>query len=235
MELKEIPNGSELVISEPINLAFDRLEEKDFIFCSFQYKKDKDSIDMKAPKVWSKNSIELNQKEDIFPLEDILVEEGFFPEGFHFTSFALSVIKKVESSMINPLDFHEIVLSIESSKLFLPKESYPNMGKSYPSLLGLFFKYEVRRLRGISYHDYGENILEVKNLSGEVKTSDRNFNVTKYESKAHALKKVEIEDIRGLIGSRNELIKEKEENKEFTDLEVRFINWATQLLERKGL
>ncbi|MDX9739207.1 MAG: hypothetical protein RBT33_02495 [Candidatus Dojkabacteria bacterium] len=235
MELKEILNESESVAPEAVDIAFDRLEEKDIVFCSFQYKKNKNTVDKDSPRVWSKSNIELNQEEDIYPLEQILVEEGFLPEDFHFSSLNLSILKRVNSSLINPLDFHEMTLSIESSKLFLSKESYPNIAQSYSSLLGLFLNLSVKRLRGISYHDDDKNILEAKNISGEIRSSDRNFNVTKYESKKHASKKVEIEDIRELISSRSEILKEKEKNKEFTNLEVKFINWATQLLERKGL
>lgn len=102
-----------------------------------------------------------------------------------------------------------MTLSIESSKLFLSKESYPNIAQSYSSLLGLFLNLSVKRLRGISYHDDDKNILEAKNISGEIRSSDRNFNVTKYESKKHASKKVEIEDIRELISSRSEILKRK--------------------------
>lgn len=82
MELKEILNESESVAPEAVDIAFDRLEEKDIVFCSFQYKKNKNTVDKDSPRVWSKSNIELNQEEDIYPLEQILVEEGFYPKIF---------------------------------------------------------------------------------------------------------------------------------------------------------
>lgn len=235
MEFKDISNENERLISEPINLALDRLEEKDFVFCSFQYKKGKDDIKKEFPMISSKASLELRQKEDIYPLENIFIEGGLLPKGFHFSSLELSIIKKIDSSMINPLDFRMIGLSIENSKLFLEEKSYPNIGTSYPSLLGLFFNFEVKRLRGISYHDEGEYILETKDVRGTMKASDRNFYTTKYTKEGSTLKKVEIENIRELIKSCNEILEQKKQMKEFSDLEIRFINWAVELLERKGL
>ena len=235
MELKDISNENDKLISEPINLAFDRLEEQDFVFCSFQYKKEKNSIDKDSPKIWSKNIIELTQQEDIYPLEQIFIEEGLLPKDFHFSTLNLSILKKMNSSMINPLDFRMIGLSIDNSKLVLDEKSYPNIAISYPSLLGLFFKFEVKRLRGISYHDEGEYILETKDIGGEIRSSDRNFNTTKYLQKRNYLKKSEIEGMKRFISSKEEVLKQKKQMKEFSNLEIRFINWAAQLLERKGL
>jgi hypothetical protein len=235
MEPKEISNENQKFTSEPINLAFDRLEEKEIEFCSFQYRKVKGDTDNDSPLISTKNAIELTQEEDIYPLEEIFIDVGLLPEGSHFTSLDISVLKKERSSTINPLDFREVVLRIEYSKISLDKKKFPNIGMSYPSLLALSLKFEIKRLRCISHHEKDDHILEAKNISGGIRASDRNFNSTKYTNKESYLKKVEIEEIRKIIKSVNNSLKLKEEMKEFTDLEIRYINWAVEVLERKGL